>query len=147
MVLTDPLMKALKFFPQKEAIVCGGEKWTYQVFYDRVNRLSHCLKDLGVGKNDKVAILHPNCHYFLEAYYGITQIGAISVPINYRLSSGEIAFILQDSESKILIADPIFQKQVDPIREKISGIKKILWTGDGIAAQEDRDLNYEKHLE
>jgi long-subunit acyl-CoA synthetase (AMP-forming) len=38
------------------------------------------MRDMGLGKDDKIAILHPNCHYFLEAYYGITQIGAISVP-------------------------------------------------------------------
>jgi fatty-acyl-CoA synthase len=146
MILTEPLMKALKFFPKKEAIVCGERRWTYQEFYDRVNRLSYYLKDLGVGKNDKVAILHPNCHYFLEAYYGITQIGAISVPINYRLSSGEIAFILQDSESKILIADPMFQKQVDPIRGEIKDIVGIIWTGEGKVNKESGDLNYEMVL-
>jgi fatty-acyl-CoA synthase len=156
MVLTDPLMKALKFFPQKEAIVCGGKKWTYQAFYDRVNHLSHCLKDLGVGKDDKVAILHPNCHYFLEAYYGITQIGAISVPINYRLSPREIAFILQDSGSKLLIADPMFQGQVDPIRGEMKDIVGIIWTGEESCfclperqtggKQEPPNLNYEKAL-
>jgi len=83
--------KALKLFPEKHAIVCGEKKWTYQEFGDRINRLSHSLKVFGIGKDDKIAILHPNCHYFLEAYYAIPQIGAISVPINYRLSPREIA--------------------------------------------------------
>jgi acyl-CoA synthetase (AMP-forming)/AMP-acid ligase II len=147
MILTEPLMKALKLFLKKEAIVCGGKRWTYQEFYDRVSRLSYCLKDLGIGKDDKVAILHPNCHYFLEAYYGITQIGAISVPINYRLSSGEIAFILQDSESKILIADPMFQEQIDSIRGEMKRIEKILWTREERIDKEPRDLNYEKVIE
>jgi fatty-acyl-CoA synthase len=128
MILTEPLMKAFKLYPQKQAIVCGGKRWTYREFYDRVSRLSHALKDLGIGKDDKVAILHPNCHYFLEAYYGIAQIGAVSVPINYRLSSKEIGFILRDSDSKVLIADPIFEKQIDPIRGEMGEIKKILWT-------------------
>jgi len=145
MILTEPLMKALKFFPQKEAIVCGGKRLTYQEFYDRVNHLSHCLKSYGVKKDDKVAILHPNCHYFLEAYYGITQIGAISVPINYRLSPEEIAFILQDSESKVLIANPMFQKQVDSIRKKTPRINKTLWTEEGVI-DEPRGLNYEEAL-
>ena len=138
-------MKALKFFPQKEAIVCGGKRLTYQEFYDRVNHLSHCLKSFGVKKDDKVAILHPNCHYFLEAYYGITQVGAVSVPINYRLSPEEIAFILQDSESKVLIANPMFQKQVDSIRKKTPRINKTLWTEEGIV-DEPRGLNYEEAL-
>ncbi len=147
MILTETLNKALKLFPMKEAIVCGKERWTYREFGDRINRLSLCLKDLGVGKDDKVALLHPNCHYFLEAYYGITQIGAVSVPINYRLSPKEIAFILGDSESKILIADPMFQGQIDPIRAEMRHIKKIIWTGEERIEKEPRDLNYEKVLQ
>jgi fatty-acyl-CoA synthase len=145
MILTEPLMKALKFFPQKEAIVCGGKRLTYQEFYDRINHLSHCLKSFGVKKDEKVAILHPNCHYFLEAYYGIAQIGAISVPINYRLSPEEIAFILQDSESKVLIANPMFQKHVDSIRKKTLKINKTLWTEEGVI-DEPHGLNYEEAL-
>jgi fatty-acyl-CoA synthase len=147
MILIESLNKAFKLFPEKQAIVCGKKRWTYRQFYDRINRLSHCLKNLGVGKDDKVAVLHPNCHYFLEAYYGITQIGAISVPINFRLSPKEIAFILQDSESKVLIADPMFRAQIDPIRGEIGEIKKIIWTGEEKINREPRDLNYEKVLQ
>ena len=130
MVSPETLAKAVKLFPQKRAIVCGGKHWTYQEFCSRVYQLSRCLKRIGIKKEDKVAILHPNCHTFLEAYYAIPQIGAISVPINTRLSAGEIAYILEDSESKLLIADPMFKNQLEPVRKKIRGIKKILWTGD-----------------
>jgi len=153
MILTETLKKAIKFFPQKQAIVCGGKRWTYQEFYDRINALSRCLKVLGVRKDDKVAILHPNCHTFLETYYGIAQIGAVSVPINYRLSPGEIAFILRDSESKLLIADPMLKKQVDPIRKEIRDVRGMIWTGkEGVApylptgGEESRDMSYEKIL-
>ncbi len=146
MILSETLKKASKLFPQKQAILCGEKRWTYKEFHDRINRLSCCLQSFGIRKNDKVAILLPNCHTFLEAYYGISQIGAISVPINIRLSPGEIAFILEDSESKILISDPAYQKQIDPIREKIIGVKKILWTGEGVDVGKGRDLPYEKVL-
>ena len=165
MILTETLAKALKLFPQKRAIVCGNGHWTYQEFCSRVYQLSRCLKRIGLKKDDKVAILHPNCHTFLEAYYAIPQIGAISVPINTRLSPREIAFILQDSESKVLIADVMFKNPLDPIRKEIRGIKKILWTGEdpsnssppdppskGPAHGRTRkghpiDLNYEKALQ
>jgi len=146
MNLTETLHKAYKFFPNKQAIVCRGDRWTYQEFFDRINRLSHCLKDIGVKKDDKVAILHPNCHYFLEAYYGIAQIGAISVPINFRLSPREIGFILQDSESKGLIVDPMFQEKIDSIRGEIQGIEKVLWTGESKVNKGLKDLNYEAML-
>jgi len=147
MILTETLTKALKLFPQKQAIVCGERRWTYQEFCNRINQLSHCLKGFGIKKGDKVAILHPNCHAFLEAYYAIPQIGAISVPLNYRLSPREIAFILKDSESRILIADSMFKNQVDPIRGEIRGIERILWTGGLQELNNPIDLNYEKVLE
>jgi len=146
MILPETLRKALKFFPDKEAIVCGGARWTYKELGERAERLSSFLQKIGVRKDDKVAILHPNCHYFLEVYYGIAGIGAISVPINYRLSAREIAFILQDSESKILIVDPAFQRQVDAIRKEIPGIERIIWTGKEEGPGEGLDLNYESVL-
>jgi acyl-CoA synthetase (AMP-forming)/AMP-acid ligase II len=165
MVLNETLAKAVKLFPRKRAIVCRGKHWTYQEFSGRIYQLSRCLKGFGLKKNDKVAILHPNCHIFLEAYYAIPQIGAVSVPINTRLSPREIAFILQDSESRVLIADSMFKNQLDPIRKEIRGIKKILWTGEdqGNPSPPDPllkasahgrtrkslsvDLNYEKALQ
>jgi fatty-acyl-CoA synthase len=147
MILTETLAKALKLYPQKQAIVCGERRWTYQEFCNRINRLSHGLNDFGVRKDDKVAILHPNCHTFLEAYYAIPQVGAISVPINYRLSPREIAFILKDSDSKILIADSMFKDQVDPIRKEIRGINRILWTGGLQEFDDSMDLKYEKVLQ
>jgi fatty-acyl-CoA synthase len=147
MILTEPLKKAYKFYPQKLAIVCGGKRWTYQEFYERVQRLSIYLKGLGAGKDDKIALLLPNCHHFLEAYYGAAQIGAISVPINHRLSPGEVAFILEDSESKILIADLLFRKQVDSIRGEMKKIERILWTGEGEIPPGPRDLHIEKALQ
>ncbi len=146
MVLNETLKKAIKLFPKKQAIVCGEKRWTYQEFGDRINRLSHSLRIFGIKRNDKVAILHPNCHTFLEAYYAIPQVGAISVPINYRLSPKEIAFILRDSESRILIADSMFKNQVGVVREEIRGIEKILWTGEVKGIQGAMDLNYEEVL-
>jgi acyl-CoA synthetase (AMP-forming)/AMP-acid ligase II len=147
LILTETLRKAIKLFPRKEAIVCSGKRWTYQDFYDRINGFSRALRKFGIGKDDKVAILLPNCHYFLEAYYGITQIGAISVPMNHRLSPNEMEFILTDSESKILIADPMFQKQIGSIRAETGKIKKIIWTGPERVGVEPRDLNYEMILD
>jgi fatty-acyl-CoA synthase len=147
MILAETLAKAVKLFPRKQAIVCGEGRWTYQEFCRRVYRLSHGLRGLGIGKDDKVAILHPNCHAFLEAYFAIPQIGAISVPVNYRLSPKEIAFILKDSESKVLIADSMFRNRVTPVPEEIRGVKSILWTGGPPESESSIDLNYEEVLE
>ncbi len=153
MILAETLRKAVKLFPGKQAIVCGENRWTYQEFSDRLTRLARYLQYSGVRKGDKVAILHPNCHYFLEAYFGISQIGAVSVPINHRLSPQEIHHILRDSESKILIADPMFEERIEA-NDSIPGVERILRTGRTkdspghfkshvrIGGQ-DRNVNYE----
>jgi fatty-acyl-CoA synthase len=143
MILPESLRKALKFFPEKEAVICGEIRLTYREFCDRVGRLSSFLKKAGIEKGDKVAVLHPNCHYFLEIYYAVAGIGAISVPMNYRLSPREIAFIVQDSEARVLIVAAMFRDQVDAIRSEMPGIETILWTGEMDGGAEGRDLTYE----
>ena len=143
MILGDTLNKAYKFYSSKRAIICGDHRWTYGQFFDRVDRLSSFLTGSRIGHNGKIAILHPNCHYFLETYYAAARIGAVSVPINFRLSSPEIAYILNHSESELLVVDPMFKTQIDAIRAEIPGVRTILWTGEGI----DADLSYDTVLE
>ena len=75
MILADSLKKARRFFPDKKAVVCGGDRWTYGEFYERLSNFSRYLKAEGIEKNDRIAILHPNCHYYLESYYALATIG------------------------------------------------------------------------
>jgi acyl-CoA synthetase (AMP-forming)/AMP-acid ligase II len=86
-----------------------------------------------------VAILHPNCHYFLETYHAVARIGAVCVPINSRLSSTEMAFILNHSDSQILVADPMLKGQIDALRKEVSCLTQIIWTGQGTG----EDVTYE----
>jgi acyl-CoA synthetase (AMP-forming)/AMP-acid ligase II len=130
MLLADTLRKACQFFPRKEAIICGNRRWTYEEFFGRLSRFSDYLKGAGIEKGDRVAILHPNCHCFLEVYYAIALRGAAAVPLNYRLSAGEIAVIMNDAGAKALIADPRFRRTVNQIRTDLPTVGKIIWTGD-----------------
>jgi fatty-acyl-CoA synthase len=143
MILGETLRKACILYPSKQAIVCGTRRWTYGEFFNRVCRLSALFTALGIGPRDKVAMLHPNCHYFLETYYATALNGTALVPINTRLSPSEMVHIIDHSESKLLIVDPVFRGDVEAIRGKLPGIKNILWTGDGIGA----DLSYDDELE
>jgi len=130
MVIPEILEKAVKFFEGKEAIICKDKRYSYGNFYRRVKALSHFLHCKGIKKEGKVAILHPNCHYFMEAYYALACLGAIAVPLNYRLSPRELAFILDDSESTFLVADREFGSLVaSTLKEGGKGIKAVLWTG------------------
>jgi fatty-acyl-CoA synthase len=145
MLLADSLKKACKFFPRKEAIVCGSRRWTYEEFFGRLSRFSAYLEEVGIEKGDRIAILLPNCHCFLEVYYAVALRGAVTVPLNYRLSAGELVMIMNDAGAKALVADPRFRQTIDSVRTDLPTVGKIIWTGDevGELPSGDRDLHYE----
>ncbi|MEW6187829.1 MAG: AMP-binding protein, partial [Thermodesulfobacteriota bacterium] len=126
--LADLLYKALRAYPQKEAIRCQEGFFTYEQFAQRVFRLANFLKAGGLGPGRQLAILHYNCHIFLETYFASALIGAVLVPLNYRLSSKELAFILEDSESRLLIAHADFFPKIAAIPDFSIPAEHILWT-------------------
>jgi fatty-acyl-CoA synthase len=146
MILTETLNKALRLFPEKRAIVCGSHRLTYEEVGRRINHLSRVLARLGVARGTKVAVLLHNCHCFMETYYAAALIGAVSVPVNYRLSPREILFILKDSESKVLVADPDFSKSLDAVRSEMDEVRAIIWTGDEPFRRGAGDVCYEEAL-
>ncbi|HIE48150.1 TPA: hypothetical protein EYP84_04610, partial [Candidatus Bipolaricaulota bacterium] len=134
MIVTETLKKAVKLFGQKEGLVCGRDRLTYKEAYERVGGLAQFLASQGIGKGDKVAVLCPNCHRFFEVYYALAFLGAPTVPLNWRLTPKEIAFILEDSESTFLIADRRFGELVEAaLAQGPKAIKGVLWAGRGEA--------------
>ncbi|MEE9500782.1 MAG: AMP-binding protein, partial [Candidatus Aminicenantaceae bacterium] len=105
-MLYDLLRKTAETYPERTAVICGDKRFDYREFKERVDRLANGFRSLGIRKNDKVAILHKNCHRFLETYFAAVKIGAVLVPMNYRLSADDYAYILDNSQTKLLIAQP-----------------------------------------
>ena len=81
-------------FGAREAVVDGDLRLTYDQFFDRCDRWSARLQRLGVKPGDRVAYIAPNIHAQLESFYAVPQIGAVLVPINYRLAADHFAYIL-----------------------------------------------------
>jgi acyl-CoA synthetase (AMP-forming)/AMP-acid ligase II len=129
MNLTTILKKTIELYPDKKAVICEGKKFTYQQFGDRVGRLANALIKSNIIKGDKVAILHKNCHYYLETYFGVMQIGATLVPLNHYLTSKELEFIIKNSESKLLITSNDFSGKVNVIKNEYEKDIKIIKTG------------------
>ncbi len=145
MLLADTLRKAYHLFPRKQAIVCGGRRWTYEEFYRRISRFTRFLQEAGIREGDRVAILHPNCHSFLEVYYAVALRGAAAVPLNFRLSAGEIALILGDAGARLLVVDPRFRETVATVRASLPCLERIVWTGaeEGELPAGGREVRYE----
>lgn len=123
------LERTAKLYPGREAVVCGGERFTYRQFQERVNRLSNLLLGLGVSRGDVVAYLELNCHRLLEAYYAIPQIGATLLPLNIRLSPAEIAWIIKDSGAEVVLMDRELAPLLDPVKEELKGRRIVLMGG------------------
>jgi len=100
-------------------IADDGTEYTYGEFAERVHRLSNALSDLGVEEGDRVAMLSPNTHYFLEAIYATNQLGVVNVPMNYRLTPEDYEYILNDSDAKAVIADYDLAERVEEVRDDV----------------------------
>ena len=121
MPLNEILPKAIKLWQKKEAIVCGSIRLTYEQLGKRVFSLCKGLSQVGLKKGDRIAILHENCHKFLEIYFATAHLGAVLVPINIRLSLNEISMILEDSGASIILSQEKF-------KEKIPKQIKVIWS-------------------
>src|SRR6185437_7900902 len=91
----------------------GERRFNYAALEERCNRLASALRNKGIEKHDRVAILAPNIPALLEAHYGIPTAGAVLVAMNTRLSKGDVEHILKDSGSKLLLVDAQLKDLVD----------------------------------
>jgi fatty-acyl-CoA synthase len=117
------LRRAARLFPDKVAVVDGDRRYTYRALAARVNRLSNALRRMGVSQGDKVAVLSPNSHRMLEAFFAVPQLGAVLTPLNYRLSGPEFAYILDHSETRVVLVDWEYAHQLAPIVDKLKGVR------------------------
>jgi fatty-acyl-CoA synthase len=134
------LRRSAYVFPDKVAIVHGDRRYTYKQFEERVNRLSSRLRDTGLQKHDRVAFLAPNIPPLLEAHYAVPNAGCVLVPLNTRLSSEEIGYILEHSGSRMLFVDAELEKLIEPL--DTSGVEVIRIDDTG-----ERGDPYEDYLE
>src|SRR5215471_17383095 len=107
----------------REAVVDGSLRFTYEQFFDRCDRFSSALQALGVKRGDRVAFIAPNTHAQLESFYAVPQIGAVLVPINYRLGRDEFAYIINHSGASIVCAHEDYLDSVDALRPQLSGVR------------------------
>src|SRR5580704_4140616 len=113
----------------REAVVDGGLRLSYRQFFDRCDRWSAALQGLGVRQGDRVATIAPNTHAQLEAFYAVPQIGAVLVPINYRLTAEDFIYIVNHSGATVLCVHPDYLDAVDGVRGQLGGVEQFVSLG------------------
>ena len=126
----DFLKRALVAHSNREAIVCGDTRLTYDQFGERVNRWANAMRSLGVEKGDRVAMLSQNCHRVLEAFFGTPLLGSILMPLNFRLVPDDFEYILNHGGAKVLIVEEGLTDLIDPIRHKLQTIEHFVVARD-----------------
>jgi fatty-acyl-CoA synthase len=115
--------RAVVLYGSKIGIVDGNKRFTYAEFDQRINRFANTLNNLGVGEGDVVSFITYNSHQLLEAYYAVPQIRGVLNPINIRLSSNEIEYILNHAETKVLCFHYDFLPMVEKMEVNLPKVK------------------------
>jgi len=115
-------------YPDHIAVVYEDQRLTYAELNAAVNALGNALQNLGLGKNDKLAIVLPNCPEFLIAYFAAQKIGAVAVTINTASTAYELQYLLNDSDAKALITTASCAGRFEANLQKAPGCRHLIIT-------------------
>jgi acyl-CoA synthetase (AMP-forming)/AMP-acid ligase II len=126
---------AAKRYAEREAFFCSmtGRRFTFREVNERCNSLGNGLLDLGLKKGDVCAFLSYNRMEIVDTYLALAKVGALGIPLNYRLASGEMAELMNFCDAETLIFDASFTELVTGIRKDLPKIKRFISFGDEIA--------------
>ncbi|HXH81302.1 MAG TPA: acyl--CoA ligase family protein [Candidatus Tectomicrobia bacterium] len=123
------LRRSAYLFPDKVAVVHEQRRYTYRQLEERSNRLASGLRALGLRHLDRVAAICPNTPAMLELHHGVPAAGLVLVPINVRLTSDDVGYILQHSGSKVVFVDHEYEALVKPLDLKDVRVIRVDDTG------------------
>jgi fatty-acyl-CoA synthase len=103
----------------RDAVVDGDLRLSYEQFFDRCDRWSAALQGLGVTQGTRVATIAPNTHAQLESFYAVPQLGAVLVPVNYRLTAEDFVYIVNHSGASVVCVDRDYLDAVDGVRDQM----------------------------
>ena len=138
----DFMRRARKLYGAREAVVDGNQRWSYEEFGQRCDRWSSALQRLGVRQGDRVAYIAPNTHAQLESFYAVPQIGAVLVPMNFRLVADDFRYLIQHSGAKVVCAGADHIAAVDSIRADLKDVVHFV----SLDGPRDTWLDYESLL-
>ena len=135
--------RARKLYSAREAVIDGERRLTYGQFGERCDRWAACLARMGVAKGDRVATIAPNTHQHLEQFYAIPQLGAVIVPMNYRLTPDDFVYMVTHSGAKVLCVHSDYLDAIDGVRARMPGVQHF------VALEGDKPnwLSYESLLQ
>jgi acyl-CoA synthetase (AMP-forming)/AMP-acid ligase II len=124
--LGEAIRRAAARQGDKVALRFGGFDITYRSIEQRIASFAAAVRDLGVQPGERVCFLGKNCSLYYEMLVGTTEAGAVMTPLNWRLSQGEIAWILNDAKARLLIVDGDFAAMAQALKAEVPGLAWIV---------------------
>ncbi len=129
MLAGDLIRHQKRLRPNTVAMTYAGKEFTYAQMSERVNRAANALHELGIRKGERVALLSQNCNQYVELCFANGKIGAVSVPLNYRLTPAELEYIINNSEAVALIVADDFVATIAQIKHLLPNIRHTVCIG------------------
>jgi long-chain acyl-CoA synthetase len=109
-------------YPDREAVVIGGERFTYSDLELRSNQVAHGLRELGLTPGDGILIMLENRIEFFEIWWGAMRSGLYVTPVNWHLTPGEVSYLLRDSGARAIFYSTDLEAVVAPLLTESSGL-------------------------
>jgi len=130
MYLTQGLRRAAQIRPQEQSTLFGDRRRIWSETADRVARVAGGLKEAGVQPGDRVAILALNSDRYFELMYAIPWLGAAMVPVNTRLATPEVRYILEDSGARVLFIDDAMKAHASALAGQMPTVEAVFYLDD-----------------
>ena len=131
--------------PQRDAIVQGERRISYRNFDDAAARFAAAIEAVGVNENDKVALYLFNCPEYLIAQHGAFKHRAVPINVNYRYLDDELVYLLDNSDSQVLVFHTSLVDCVDRVRDRLTNVRLFVEVDDG-GAHLDGAVGFEELL-
>jgi fatty-acyl-CoA synthase len=109
----------VKLTPNRRCLTFEGETWSYATMLERIDHVAAALREGGVRHGDRVAFLGLNHPAFFETLFAAARLGAIFVPLNFRLTPPELSFIINDAGVHTIVADDMLRAAIDSVRDEL----------------------------
>ena len=138
MNIGDWIRKWSLITPGKIAIIDDGKEFSYRELNDHANQVANYLLKKGAKKGDRISVLSYNCHEFIEIYFAVSKIGAIFVPLNWRMAPDELAYVLGDCTPSFLFFAEDFSETCLHLESRIESVKNYITLGRKPFSRADR---------
>lgn len=127
----DLFKRNAKIYKNRTAIQTDQQRITFGELFDQVNILAGSLSRTGVQKGERIAVLAKNYPQYLTLMGGIAALGAIMVPINFRLTADEVGYNLTNTEPVMIVVDPDFEKIISDLQPVCPWVRDYVTFGAG----------------